>query len=73
MVVEEGLRPALLTEPAARAYMGGVSRDTIHRLRKAGLLKPVFLGRSVKYSVRDLDEVIERLQANPSLFGVDRA
>jgi hypothetical protein len=68
MVVQEGLSPALLTEPGDRAYLGGTSRDTFYRLRKAGLIKPIFLGRAVRYAVKNLDEVIERIQAEPGLI-----
>jgi hypothetical protein len=68
MAVERALKPALLEEPEVRAYLGNPSRDTFFRLRRAGLLRGVNFGRGVRYSVRDLDELVEKLQANPGLI-----
>jgi len=41
--------------------MLGISRTTIYRLRKSGLLKAVRFGRSVRYTQEQIDNLLKRL------------
>ncbi len=46
----------------------GISRTTVYRLRKLGLLKAVRFGRSVRYTREQIDDLLKRLGGN-SIFG----
>jgi len=45
----------------------GISRTTVYRLRKLGLLKAVRFGRSVRYTREQIDDLLKRLGGN-SIF-----
>ena len=60
----ENIAPRLMNEQSARAYLGGVSRSMIYKLRAQGFIHPVHLGTAVRYSVADLDKAIIRFQAH---------
>lgn len=40
----------------------GISRATLYRARKAGLLEPVRMGRFLRYDKSEIDKYIERLR-----------
>ena len=46
--------------------MLGISRTTIYRLRKIGLLKAVRFGRSVRYMQEQIDDLLKRLGGSDS-------
>lgn len=50
----------LTTEELTRLL--GVCRGTIYNLRRAGRLKPVYLGRAVRYRLEDVRRLIEESQ-----------
>ena len=56
------VRPALVDESAARAYLGGISRNLLYKLISKGVVRQVHLGRAARYSLENLDEAIRRLQ-----------
>ena len=60
----ENIAPRLMNEKSARAYLGGVSRSMIYKLRAQKFLHPVYIGTAVRYSVSDLDQAIIRFQAH---------
>lgn len=41
--------PLVVREPQARQLLGGISRETLWRLRKAGLIQSVTIGRARLY------------------------
>ena len=49
-----------MNEKSARAYLGGVSRSMIYKLRAQGFLHPVHIGTAVRYLVDDLDQAIRQ-------------
>lgn len=53
-------RPALLDKPQAQARLGGISRQTLDRLRLRGELGVVRIGRRVFFLADDLDAYVER-------------
>jgi len=50
----------LLTEDAARAELGGISRPTLFRIRKRGEIAVVRVGRRVFFRPADVEAYIER-------------
>jgi len=46
--------------------MLGISRTTIYRLHKSGLLKAVRFGRSVRYTQEQIDDLLRRLGGSDS-------
>jgi hypothetical protein len=52
----------LMKEPQALEYLGNLGHGSLWRLRQAGWIKPVKMGRSVWYDKVDLDALIERLK-----------
>ena len=60
-----GLPPRLMKEPAARAYLGGMSHGAFYRLRQAGAILERRVGRSVYYDRGDLDDFAASLAASP--------
>ena len=54
------VRSELLSEKAARAVLGGISRPTLSRIRQRGELAEVKIGRRVFFRADDLEDFIER-------------
>ena len=54
--------PRLMKEPEAREYLGRLSYGYFWRMRKDGLIPEVRMGRSVRFDVQDLDELIDKLK-----------
>ncbi|WP_298165323.1 helix-turn-helix domain-containing protein [Novosphingobium sp.] len=54
-------RPLLLTEPEAAALLQLCPR-TLRKARQEGLLHYVLIGRTVRYTVADLESYIEALR-----------
>ncbi len=50
----------LLSEPATRARLGGISRMTLVRIRERGELPAVHIGRRRFFLVDDVDVYIDR-------------
>lgn len=53
--------PSLLTVGQVAAQLQ-VGRDTVYRLVKAGQLRPVFIGKSLRVSIDDLAGFLEDLR-----------
>ena len=56
--------PRLLLTPRDAAAAMGISEKHLWNLTKAGAIKSIRLGRSVRYSVAALEESIARQQAS---------
>jgi excisionase family DNA binding protein len=53
-------RTALLSEEAARAELGGISRPTLFRLRQRGEIGCVRIGRRLFFRPADIEAYVER-------------
>jgi excisionase family DNA binding protein len=58
----DNLAPALLDYPAAQAYLD-LGRTKLSELVARGELRPIRIGRSVRFPRLELEEFIERLRA----------
>jgi predicted DNA-binding transcriptional regulator AlpA len=56
----EPTRTALLSEDAARAELGGISRATLFRIRQRGELSCVRIGRRLFFRPADVEAYIEQ-------------
>ena len=45
----------------------GISRTTLYRARKSGLLEPVRIGRYLRYERKAIDDYVERLREENSI------
>jgi excisionase family DNA binding protein len=54
---EVGLRP-LLVDPKQAAWLLGIGRTTLYELIAAGTLRPMRIGRCVRFSVADLERFV---------------
>lgn len=63
----ENQGPRLLTVAQVAAQLQ-VARDTVYRLVKAGQLRPVFIGKSLRISTEDLDAFIVGLRRDGKAF-----
>jgi DNA-binding transcriptional MerR regulator len=54
--------PVLLVDEREAARLLGVSPRSLWNFEKQGLVKSVRLGKSKRYSLRDLEDAIERLR-----------
>ena len=60
----EELRPLLLTVPQA-ARMLAISRSAVYRLTWSGELTPIHIGRSVRFTVAELERFTAECAAGP--------
>lgn len=52
------IRRGALKQPEARAYLGGISIPTLHRLIQRGLLKPNRATRHLIFPIEELDRFL---------------
>jgi len=62
---EQRLEPLLLTPREVCALLR-IGRTTLWELRRSGLLKTVYVGRSPRFRREDVEELVERLAAEVS-------
>jgi hypothetical protein len=54
--------PGALKQPEARAYLGGISIPTLHRLIRRGLLRPNRSTRHLLFPISELDRFLREGQ-----------
>lgn len=57
------VKPALLSEDQISDYCGGLSRSSVYRLRRAGEIESLTIGRRRYYPVESVDAYIARRRA----------